>query len=136
MPSLNFGDAPPWLQWLLAVAGVVAFLGAVIRCVPPLWRFVTRFVNTINRLAALPDEQQAQTEFRKQVTDTLSDQDVKIAAQKRILDEQTATLRTIKYQVLPNGGGSMRDDVNAIKTHLAVNDSRIDGLEKKNEKEN
>lgn len=55
MPSLDFAHAWPWLQWVIAVAAVVAFIGGAIRIIPGAWRAVSRFVTTINSLADLPE---------------------------------------------------------------------------------
>ncbi|KRC52120.1 hypothetical protein ASE16_03470 [Leifsonia sp. Root227] len=111
MPSLEFGDAWPWLQWVLAVAAVVAFIGGAIKVIPSAWRFVSRFVTTINSLADLP-------EFIDKTKDTLKAQD--------------ASLASIKHEVLPNNGGSLRDAVDRhgevladVQAKLANDNTRI-----------
>lgn len=111
MPSLNFGDAPIWLQWLLAVAAVLAFIGGGVRAIPPAWRFVTRFVTTVNDLGELPTEL---AELRKFRTETA----VTLAQQNTILAKQDAKIAEIHHEVNFNNGSSVKDA--AVRTERAV----------------
>lgn len=111
MPSLNFGDAPIWLQWLLAVAAVLAFIGGGVRAIPPAWRFVTRFVTTVNDLGELPTEL---AELRKFRTETA----VTLAQQNTILAKQDTKIAEIHHEVNFNNGSSVKDA--AVRTERAV----------------
>lgn len=118
MPSLNFGDAWPWLQWVLGVAAVVTFLGAAVRGIPAVWRFVKRFITTVDSLADLPEELVKQREFRDETKATLAD--------------QGSQLDVLKHEVFPNSGKSLRDGldrvevaVSEIHAKLANDDTRI-----------
>jgi hypothetical protein len=111
MPSLDFSTAWPWLQWVLGVAAVVAFVGGAIKVIPGAWRFVSQFVTTINSLADLP-------EFIDKTKSTLTAQDDALSA--------------IKHEVLPNNGGSLRDAVDRhgdvlaeVQAKLANDNTRI-----------
>jgi hypothetical protein len=115
MPSLDFSQAWPWLQWVLGVAAVVAFVGGAVKLIPAVWRFISRSVTTINSLADLP-------EF--------------IDATKSTLNAQDATLAAIKHEVLPNNGGSLRDAVDRhgsvlaeVQANLANDNTRIIDLQ-------
>jgi hypothetical protein len=105
MPSLNFGDAWPWLQWVLAIAAVVAFVGGAIKVIPSTWRFVTQFVNTINSLATLPAELEKQDQFRNRTEITLAAQDLKI--------------EEIHHEVNYNNGSSVKDAVSRLESGVA-----------------
>lgn len=114
MPSLNFGDAPPWLQWLLAVAAVVAFITGAIRAIPPAWKFVSRFVTTVNELAELPEELGELRKFRADTGVTLAKQDQRIAE--------------IHHEVHFNNGSSVKDATARIEKGVAGLYEEIDNL--------
>lgn len=116
MPSLNFGDAPPWLQWLLAVAAVVAFVAGAIRAIPPAWKFVSRFVTTVNELADLPTELGELRKFRSDTSVTLAQQD------RKILE--------IHHEVNFNNGSSAKDAIIRIEEGVAGLYEEIDHLKK------
>lgn len=101
MPSLNFDEAWPWLQWILAAAAVVTFVVGAIRGIPPAWRAISKFVATINALSALPEDLEKQDAFREQVKITLAAQDVKI--------EQ------IHHEVNYNNGTSVKDGITRVE---------------------
>lgn len=46
---------PPWLQWVIVIAAVLAVVAGGIRAVPPLWQFITRIINLVDALTELPD---------------------------------------------------------------------------------
>jgi len=111
MPSLNFGDAPTWLQWLLAVAAVLAFIGGGVRAIPPAWKFVTRFVTTMNDLGELPAELAELRTFRTETAITLAKQNTALARQDKRIAE-------IHHEVHFNNGSSVKDA--AVRTEKAV----------------
>lgn len=121
MPSLNFGDAPAWLQWLLAVAAVLAFIGGGIRAIPPVWRFVSRFVSTVNELAELPGELAELRKFRSDTAVTLSDQNTTLAKQDKKIAE-------IHHEVHFNNGSSVKDATARIEKGVAGLYEEIDAL--------
>jgi len=96
------------LVWIAAaIAAVVGIRKA--------WPAISRFVATINALGELP-------EF--------------IAKTNKTLQAQNALLATIKHEVLPNSGGSMRDAVDRqgvalkeVNDKLAKDHVRIEVLE-------
>jgi len=111
VPSLDFSQAWPWLQWVIGAAAVVAFIAGAIKGIPPAWRLISTFVRTINALQDLP-------EFIDKTRETLKSQDTALAA--------------IKHEVLPNNGGSLRDAVdrhgvtlNEVQAKLANDNTRI-----------
>lgn len=116
MPSLDFSQAWPWLQWVLAVAAVITFVAGAIRGIPPAWRAVTRFVTTINALNDLPDELAKQKQFRADTKTTLDDQNVKI-------DE-------IHHEVHYNNGSSVKDAVGRVESGVAGLYTETDELKK------
>ena len=117
MPSLDFSQAWPWLQWVIAVAAVLAFVGAAIRVIPSVWRFVHKFVQTVDALGDLPDDLEKNRVFRDETKQTLEHQDKQLA--------------TLKHEVFPNSGASLRDAVNRIEKKLTNDDDRLLALEKK-----
>lgn len=121
MPSLNFGDAWPWLQWVIAVAAVVAFLGAAIRVVPAVWRSVKRFIQTVDSLADLPEELVSQKQFREETTQTLASQDTKIAE--------------IHHEVNFNNGSSVKDSITRVEASVIALRKDVDELVKKDSSE-
>jgi len=121
MPSLNFGDAWPWLQWVIAVAAVVAFLGAAIRVVPAVWRSVKRFIQTVDSLADLPEELVSQKQFREETTQTLASQDTKIAE--------------IHHEVNFNNGSSVKDSITRVEASVTALRKDVDELVKKDSSE-
>jgi hypothetical protein len=104
MPSLDFSQAWPWLQWVIAVAAVVAFIAGAIRTVPPAWRVVSTFVKTINALADLPGELEKQAQFRADTERTLAGQDKQIA--------------DIHHEVHYNNGSSVKDAIRRVEQKL------------------
>lgn len=122
MPSLNFADAWPWLQWVLAVAAVVAFVGGAIKVVPGAWRGISRFVSTINALSALPEDLAKQDAFREQVKITLEKQDEKIAE--------------IHHEVNYNNGSSVKDAVRRVELKVdgAVEDLGVIRVDQQNDR--
>lgn len=121
MPSLNFGDAPAWLQWILAVAAVLAFIGGGIRAIPPAWRFVTRFVSTVNELAELPGELAELRKFR-------SDTGVTLAEQNATLAKQDQKIAEIHHEVHFNNGSSVKDATARIEKGVKGLYDEIDAL--------
>jgi hypothetical protein len=109
MPSLDFSQAPPWLQWLLAVAAVIGFIVGAIRGIPPAWRFVTRFVGTVNNLAELPVELAAMKTFREETKLTLAQQNVTLAKQNATLASQDQKIAEIHHETHFNNGSSIKD---------------------------
>lgn len=104
MPSLDFSQAWPWLQWVIAAAAVVAFLAGAIRGVPAAWRVVSTFVKTINALSDLPDELEKQAAFREKTEATLASQDKQIA--------------DIHHEVHYNNGSSVKDAIRRVELKL------------------
>lgn len=93
-----------------------AFIIAVCVAIYKAWPVVTRFVRTVNALGELP-------EFITATSDTL--------------ERHSDTLATIKHEVLPNNGGSLRDEVDrqgvrliAVDEKLAADNDRIYELER------
>lgn len=121
MPSLNFGDAPAWLQWLLAVAAVLAFIGGGVRAIPPAWRFVSRFVTTVNELAELPGELAELRKFR-------SDTGVTLAEQNATLAKQDQKIADIHHEVNFNNGSSTKDAIVRVEEGVAGLYTEIDAL--------
>lgn len=105
MPSLDFSQAWPWLQWVIAAAAILAFIGGGVRVIPSIWRFVTRTVNTINSLADLPDFIEKQEAFRQNTTATLRRQDEQIGQ--------------IHHEVNYNNGSSVKDAVARVEAGVA-----------------
>ncbi|MFZ4894627.1 hypothetical protein ACL9RL_09270 [Plantibacter sp. Mn2098] len=101
------------VQVLLWVALVVFFVVVVKKA----WKPLTEFVALVNALKELP-------EFITQTKSTL-------ATQNQTLATQNQTLAVIKHEVLPNSGGSMRDQVDRIKHKLDNDNDRLDGLDQK-----
>lgn len=133
MPSLNFNGAPVWLQWVIAVIAVITFIGAGVRLIPPVWRFVYRFVTTGNELADLPAELEEQRQFRIETRHTQAEQIALFKEQNQTLAQQNIEIAVIKKQLFPNGGTTLRDDVTIIKTQLANDNKRLNNLEGKKE---
>lgn len=113
-----FGDAP-WLPALLWVITIVAVVGFGARTIYRLWPIISRFVTTIDSLGKLP-------QF--------------ILETKATLDQQNKTLSTIKHELFPNSGKSLRDavnrqaaDVSEIKQKLANDNTRIINLQARDE---
>lgn len=113
-----FGDAP-WIPALLWVITIAVVIGFGIRTLYRWWPAISRFVATIDSLGKLP-------EFIHETTVTLA--------------EQNATLSTIKHELFPNSGKSLRDavnrqaaDVNEIKQKLANDNIRISDLQARDE---
>lgn len=121
MSSIDFSQAPSWLQWLLAVAAVLAFVGGGIRAIPPAWRFVTRFVSTVNELAELPRELTELRKFRSDTALTLSEQNTTLAKQDRKIAE-------IHHEVNFNNGSSAKDAIIRIEKGVAGLYEEIDAL--------
>jgi hypothetical protein len=111
MPSLNFGDAPVWLQWVIMILAVTAFIAGAIRAIPPAWRFVTRFVTTVNELADLPTELGELRKFRSDTSVTLAQQNTTLATQNQKIAE-------IHHEVHFNNGSSVKDAT--VRTEEAV----------------
>ncbi|MGN6200032.1 hypothetical protein [Humibacter sp.] len=114
MPSLDFSHAWPWLQWIIAVAAVVAFLGGAIRVIPGAWRAVSRFVTTINSLADLP-------EFIKRTDDS-------IAAQNTVLAKQSRQLDGVFHETHRNDGSSIKDSTVRLEKAVADLTASTEGL--------
>lgn len=131
MPSLDFTHAPPWLQWVIGVIAVITFIGAGIRLIPPVWRFVSQFVTTGNALNDLPTELREQRQFRIENRRTQAAQIATLEKQNEILAKQNIEIAVIKKQLFPNGGSTLRDDVMVIKTQLANDNRRLNALEGK-----
>jgi hypothetical protein len=104
VPSLDFSQAWPWLQWVIAVAAVVAFIAGAIKTVPPAWKAITRFVQTINALADLPEELVKQAKFRTDTEATLAGQNRQIA--------------DIHHEVHYNNGSSVKDAIRRVELKL------------------
>jgi len=102
MPSLNFGEAWPWLQWIIAAMAIIGFIGGAIRVIPSAWRVVSRMVTTINALSDLPDELKLQAEFRDET--------------KTRFDEQDKQISEIHHEVHYNNGSSVKDATKRIET--------------------
>lgn len=133
MPSLDFTHAPPWLQWVIACIAVITFIGAGIRLIPPVWRFVSRFVTTGNELAELPAELEEQRRFRIETRRANAEQIALFKEQNKTLAQQNIEIAVIKKQLFPNGGSTLRDDVVVIKSKLASDNERLNALERKKE---
>jgi hypothetical protein len=129
MPSLDFSQAPPWLQWLLAVAAVVGFIVGAIRGIPPAWKFVTRFVGTVNNLAELPVELAAMRTFREETKLTLADQNVTLAQQNTTLAGQDKKIAEIHHETHFNNGSSIKDATVRIEKGVAGLYTKIESLE-------
>lgn len=80
-------------QFVLWIAGALVGLGAVVK----LWPFVRNAVQIVDALLELPGFIKDSTEHQKVLTETVAD---------------------IKHQVFPNGGGSLSDDVHAVKVQI------------------
>ena len=98
-------------QALIWIGLVIALIVGIRKA----WPSLSRFVSTINALAELP-------EF--------------ITKTNKTLQAQNALLATIKHEVLPNSGGSMRDAVDRqgvalkeVNDKLAKDHVRIEVLE-------
>jgi hypothetical protein len=111
VPSLDFSQAWPWLQWVLAVAAVVVFVGGAVKYVPILHGALRRFVKTVDSLEVLPDELERQAVFREETNRKLDD---------------------LMHEVFPNSGKSLRDAIdrqeatlNAVQAKLANDNTRI-----------
>jgi len=117
--NVNFADAWPWLQWVLAAAGVVGFLVAVIKGVPPAWRALTTFVTTINDLSDLPSELAKQKRFRIEVRAILSNQDKTLAGQNLVLAKQDTKIGEIHHEVQYNDGSSAKDAIGRVEKGVA-----------------
>lgn len=131
MPSLNFNGAPIWLQWVIAVIAVITFVGAGVRLIPPVWRFVSQFVTTGNALNDLPAELEAQRQFRIETRKTQAEQIATLEKQNQVLVQQNVEIAVIRKQLFPNGGTTLRDDVVVIKSKLATDNERLNKLEGK-----
>jgi len=107
MTTVDYTNAPIWLQIVIALGVVVGFLIAVIRGIPPVWRFVSQSVKTINSLTDLP-------QFMVTTAATLHDQDVKI-------DE-------IHHEVNYNNGSSVKDAMNRAEEAIARVEIGVKGL--------
>lgn len=117
-----YADQSDWLAWLaengpgvFVACLVVAFIVLLILLVVKLWKPLTRFVLSINAVLDLPE--------------TLAAHGVHFAT----IDLQ---LKEIKHEVLPNSGGSMRDEVNrqgvllkAMDDHTRTNSRRLSRVE-------
>jgi len=88
MPSLDFSQAWPWLQWVIAVSVVLGVIFGAIRGIPAAWKFISQFVNTINALSDLP-------EFIERTNDRIDD---------------------IHHEVHYNNGSSVKDAVARVET--------------------
>ena len=119
MPSLDFSNAWPWLQWLLAITAVVAFLAGAIKGIPPAWRAISTFVTTINSLQDLPAELSKQRQFRAEVRTTLSGQDKTLADQNLLLAKQDTKVGEIHHEVHFNNGSSVKDGIARVEEGVA-----------------
>jgi hypothetical protein len=108
MTTVDYTDAPIWLQIVIAVGVVVGFLIAVVRGIPPVWRFVSQSVKTINSLTDLP-------QFMVTTAATLHDQDVKIAE--------------IHHEVQFNNGSSVKDAVTRVEDGVKGIYDRLDAAD-------
>lgn len=97
MPSIDYSNAPAWLQWALAIAGLLTLVIAVIQFIRKGWPVLTRFVATINALSDLPEY---------------------ITESKRVLAEQNDSLAAIKHEVEYNNGSSVKDAIARVETVL------------------
>lgn len=104
-----------------AVVVIVAFVRA--------WPWIRKAFKLVDALTGLPEFIDAQGDFREKTDATL-------AAQNRTLTTQNATLDTIKHELFPNSGTSLRDavdglvtDVASINEKLASDNERITDLE-------
>jgi len=97
MPSIDYSNAPAWLQWVLAAAGLLALVVGVIQFIRKGWPVLSRFVATINALSDLPEY---------------------ITESKRVLDEQNDSLAAIKHEVEYNNGSSVKDAIARVETVL------------------
>jgi hypothetical protein len=102
MPSLNFGDAPTWLQWVIAVAAVITLVGGAIRLIPPAWRAVRSIVTLANDLEGLPQELAELRKFREETSLTLAQQNTTLA-------QQDTKVTEIHHEVHYNDGSSVKD---------------------------
>lgn len=130
MPSLDFSQAPLWLQWLLAVAAIIGFIVGAIKGIPPAWRFVTRFVSTVNDLAELPTELAEMKTFRQETKLTLAQQNVTLAKQNTTLASQDQKIAEIHHETHFNNGSSIKDATVRIETGVAGLYTKIEALEK------
>lgn len=126
--NINFADAWPWLQWVLAAAAVVGFVVAVIKGVPPAWRALTTFVTTINDLSDLPAELAKQKRFRIEVRGILSNQDKTLAGQNLVLAKQDTKISEIHHEVQYNNGSSVKDGVRRVEKGVAGVEKGVAGL--------
>lgn len=97
MPSIDYSNAPAWLQWALAIAGLLTLVIAVIQFIRKGWPMLSRFVATINALSDLPEY---------------------IADSKQVLKEQNESLAAIKHEVEYNNGSSVKDAIARVETVL------------------
>lgn len=114
MPSISYVGAPDWVQWILTLTIIVAALLGLLALVRKVWPILTRFVNTINSLADLP-------QFMVTTAATLAYQDEKIAE--------------IHHEVHYNNGSSVKDsqarteaDVAELKLTVAGIDEGVKGM--------
>lgn len=84
----------PWITWLVTVGLIAGALTALIRFVPPAWKTLRRFTNTIDSLADLP-------EFITRTDATLAGQNVKI--------------EEIHHEVNYNNGSSVKDAITRVE---------------------
>jgi hypothetical protein len=104
MPSLNFSEAWPWLQWVIAVSVVLGVIFGAIRGIPPAWRFVSRVVFVINSLVPVAT-------FMVETKDTLAKQNLTLAKQDTVLARQDRKIAEIHHEVHFNNGTSVKDGV-------------------------
>ncbi len=110
MTTVDYTDAPIWLQIVIAIAVVVGFLIAVIRGIPPVWKFVTRTVTTINASAELP-------QFMETTVKTLT--------------TNTALIERLRAQVENSHATNLRDELTSALESTQRTEEQVTALHDK-----
>lgn len=102
---IDYANLPDWLHWLVALAIILAALGALIVFIRKTWPILTRFVATMNSLADLP-------QFMITTARTLADQDEGAVIRDKKIEE-------IHHEVQYNNGSSVKDAIARVEKGVA-----------------
>lgn len=90
--------------WVVMIGAVVAALVVIVAALVKAWPTIRRTVETIESLSHLPEWMRSTDKW--------------MAGTDGRLDRMTGTLGDVKHEVLPNNGGSLRDEVDRQSTKL------------------
>ncbi len=130
--NISYTDLPSWAQWIVVLVILIGAVLTILGFVKKVWPMIKKVVAIVALTEKLLDMNRVIEDlprFMSSTAQTLQAQDTQMETTIATLTSQGTTLGVIKHEVLPNGGGSMRDDIVEIKKKLADVTDEVHELE-------